>query len=255
MKTGRSLLSLCLLLGFLSTYTKATAILAVRFPGGIFVFADSKPTYLRSGGKDTVCKIIPIKNAFMAVSGMVRDPYRDFDVEAISAAAFDSAGSFLSHVRHATKLVRERATTELKRLKVEDPSQYEFALSNHRNVLDVLFVAYEAKVPILAARQLRWNETKSALELIRTQDCPGSACPSGTLLSVIGEASEIQKFIDAHQKGGNVSEDILKDLMTRQIEATPKKVGFPIEILALQETGATWHANDLGCPLSVKDHR
>jgi hypothetical protein len=244
----RVVFSFCSLIVFLPASTRGTAIVAVRFPGGILVLADSKPTYLRSDVNKSVCKIIPVKNAYVAVSGMVRDTSREFDAEQIAARAFDSPDRFEVHVRHATELIRAEATRELLRLRREDQEQYGFALKNRGNPIDVLFVAFEKHVAMLAARRLRWNEGKLTLELLQKQDCPGSACPNGTYLSKIGEVSEIEKFLKGH-KNPELSETNLRDLMVQQAQATPNDVGLPIQVLALQESGPTWLANDLGCPL------
>jgi hypothetical protein len=73
-------------------------------------------------------------------------------------------------------------------------------------------------------------------------------CPNGTFMSRIGEVSEIDKFMSTH-KSLSLDERTLMDLMNRQTITTPKEVGLPIEVLALQASGPSWHSNELGCPL------
>ena len=211
------------------------------------VLADSKPPYLQSDGNRPACKIVPVKNAFVAVSGMILDPARQFDAEEVAAQTFDSPGNFAAHVKLATERIQAKGSEELSRLRTEDPERYGSALKNGANFIDVLFLAFENHVAMLAARGLHWNETKSKLELHEKHDCPGSACPDGTYLSKIGEVSEVEKFLSVHKRS-DLGETVLRDLMVQQAQATPHATGLPIQILSLQDSGPIWLANDLGCP-------
>jgi hypothetical protein len=224
-----------------------TTVVAVRVPGGIMVLADSKPASPPIDGDKPVCKIVPVKNAYVAASGMVRDASRQFDVEEIVARVFDSPGHFEARVKLATDQIQAKVSEEVSRLKTQDPQRYASTLKNGGNLIDVLFFAFENHVAMLAERRLHWNEAKSRLELLK-HDCPGKACPDGHYISKIGEVSEIDKFLTTH-KPADLGETTLHDLMVQQAQTTPTETGLPIQILSLQDGAPIWLANDLGCPL------
>lgn len=231
--------------------TMATTVVAVRVPGGILVLADSKASEPGRDGSKPMCKVIAVKSAYVAATGLVRDAAGQYDAEAIASRAFDSPGRFETHVRQAMEQIGTEATKELLRLKAEDQKQYVAALKNGGNVVDVLFLAFENHLAMLAERGLRWNEAKSKLELREKHDCPGRDCPDGKYLSKIGEVSEIEKFLSAH-RGANLDEATLQDLMIQQTKATPDEAGLPIQVLSIQESGPIWLANDLGCRIEDK---
>jgi hypothetical protein len=225
-----------------------TAIIAVRYPNGIVIFADSKPTYFPPSQLNAVCKIVPARNAYLAVAGLVRDPSRHFDVEEIAANAFNSTASFRVHVANALGEIERKGKKEINRVRSEDIAQYRFMMKNDGNVIDIVFVAFENEVPMLSARRLHWSELTSELEISQEQNCPGVDCPDGNYVSQIGKVSEIQKYI-ALNRSSVLDEPTISNLMTLQTKATPEDVGLPIEVLSLDSSGPTWHANPLGCPL------
>ena len=226
---------------------QGTTVVAVRVPGGILVLADSKPASSPSDADKPVCKIVPVKNAYVASSGFVRDAARQFDVEEIAGRAFDSPGHFEARVKLATEQIQATVSEELSRLKTEDPQRYASALKNGGNVIDVLFLAFENHVAMLAERRLHWNEGKARLEL-QKHDCPGKACPDGHYVAKLGEASEIDKFLTTHTPA-DLSETTLHDLMIQQARTTPTETGLPIQVLSLQDGAPIWLVNELGCPL------
>jgi hypothetical protein len=238
----------------LSAASHATTIVAVRVPGGILVLADSKPA--PSDGDKPACKIVPLKNGYLAASGMVRDAAR-FDVEEIAARAFDSPAHFQARVKMATEEIEAKASEELAHLKAESPERYSAATKSAASanspaggiapVLDVLFLAFENHVAMLAERRFHWNEAKSRLD-VQKLDCPGRTCPDGHYVSKIGAVSEIEKFLASH-KPSELGETTLHDLMVQQARSTPNETAAPIQILSLQDGAPIWLANEAGCPL------
>lgn len=237
----------CILVPLLSLSAYGTTIVAVRVPGGILVLADSKPVSPAADGGKLACKIVPIKNAYVAVSGVVGNPTRQFDAEEIASRAFDSPGHFQARVKLATEEIQAKLSEELSRLKTEDPERYSAALKNGADLIDVLFLAFENHVAMLAERRFHWNDSRSRLD-VQKLDCPGKACADGHYVSKIGAVSEIEKFLATH-KQSDLGETTLHDLMLQQAKATPNETAAPIQILSLQDGAPIWLANDAGCPL------
>ena len=255
--TPRLVFSVCAFIALLSASASGTTIVAVRVPGGILVLADSKPSSGAGDSDKPVCKIVPVKNGYFAASGIIRDAVRQFDVEEIAARAFDSPGHFQDRVKTATEEIEAKASEELAHLKTENPERYGIAIKNGANlkssrdrtapVIDILFLAFENHVAMLAERRFHWNDAKSRLD-VQKLDCPGKACPDGHYVSKIGAVSEIEKFLATH-KPSELGETTLHDLVVQQTQATPNETAAPIQILSLQDGAPMWLANDAGCPL------
>jgi hypothetical protein len=245
-----------LLMAAVAACATATTILALRTPEMIIVLADSKPTYRGYSGPGAVCKISPLRGAFVAVAGLDHDTARDFDSKKLAVAAFDSPRSFREHVRDAEHLVQKAGETEMRRLRAEDPETYRFTLDNGSNIIDLLFVAFESDTPMMSARRFHWRESTASIEIAGALDCPGKDCPNGTYFTWVGKASEIEEFVQSHSNP-SLNEKVLRELLLKQIAANPNDVGLPITILKLDSTGAHWDNNELACPprveVSVKD--
>jgi hypothetical protein len=184
----------------------------------------------------------------VAIGGLDHDSGRGFDTKILVLKAFDSSGTFSQKIARADRFVRKAAEVELRSLKLEDHSTYEFTIHNKGNVIELLFVTVEKNIPRIAARQFHFDERTAAVSISKSLDCPGRDCPQGLLFVKAGEFAEIDKFFSTH-KNPHLDDVVLRDLLQQQIAATPNKVGPPVEILRIDSGGATWIANELGCPL------
>jgi hypothetical protein len=224
-----------------------TTILAVRTPEMAVIVADSKPIMRGTPGPSTVCKIFPIHSGFLAIAGLEHDSGRGFYSKELVDNAFASAGTFSARVSAAERIVTEKARTEMLRLKAEDPKTYAFTIKNRGNFLDLLFVAVEEKTPLLSARRFHYNDSTGTVEVGQSLDCPGKDCPGGTYFAFFGEAGEVQRAIGERPRQA-LNVQVLRNLLQKQIEATPDKVGPPITVLQVEPGGARWISNEVGCP-------
>jgi hypothetical protein len=227
----------------------ATTILVFRTPDQLILVADSKPTFRGEPGPNAVCKITPARSGFLAIAGLEHDTLRGFDSRAAAAKALESSGSFLFRVAGAEVLAQRASEVEMARLKVEDPDAYRFSVKNGGSIFDLVIASVEGGIPLLAIRRFHINEASGSVETAVAIDCPGN-CPGGRYFGYLEPAGgEAEKFLTMNSTP-RLNVDVLRDLVLKQIIATPNEVGPPIEILNLDHTGARWIENDLGCSLT-----
>jgi hypothetical protein len=225
----------------------ATTILVVRTPDQVLIVADSKPTFRGVPGPRAVCKITPVQSGFLAIAGLEHDTGRHFDSRAIATKAFESSGGFLFRVAEAELLERKAVELEMGQLKVEDPDAYRFSIKNGGNILDLALASLDGKILRLAIRQFHFNEATGGVEIVAF-DCPGN-CQGGSYFGYFEPVGgEVEKFLKVNSTPA-LGVDVLRDLVLRQISATPDEVGPPVEILTLGFSGPRWIANDLECSL------
>jgi len=227
----------------------ATVILALITRDQVTIVADSKPTFRGMPGPQAVCKITPVRSGFLAISGLEHDTLRDFDSRKVATEAFESAGGFLFWVAASEVFVRNAAEVEMRRLRTEDPEAYRFTIKHDSSILGLVFVSFDKIVPRLAIRQLRYDEQSGRVEISAAVDCPGKDCPEGHYLAYLAPSDGvIERFVKANGRP-QLNVDVLRDLVSKQIQATPDEVGPPVEILTIDRGGPRWVANELDCPL------
>lgn len=198
-------------------------------------------------GSALVCKIFPVGSAFVAIAGLDHDSGRRFDSKVLAQTAFESGKTFGNRVRQAEHSVSKAARIEMIRLRREDHDEYEFAKKNNSNVVDLLFVAVEKRIPRLAARRFHWDDRRSSVSITSKIDCPGRECPEGFYFLKMGEVSEVDKFFNSPSRP-TLNVELLAELIRQQSEATPQDVSMPVTILQVDAKGARWVVNDVGCP-------
>jgi hypothetical protein len=236
---------------FLPASAFATTIVAVRTADFVIIAADSKATYLGQAGPPKVCKIYNHGDIYFAAAGLDYDAHRHFSIKKIVADSLLPSAAFDEQVAHVENAVSQSLTSELARLRREDPGIYAFTMHSSDEAVSLVLVEYQDGVPHLAARGFSLIANPSPGIKIDRITCPGD-CADGRELISLGEKRAAERFMRA-----NAGEDfdlpaLATKLVQLEIEDAPGSVGPPISEMRLDKDGATWLSNDSGCPIAAQ---
>jgi hypothetical protein len=241
------LLAFCLLPA--SVY--ATTIIAVRTADFVIIATDSKATYLGQAGPPTVCKIYNHGDIYFAAAGLDYDGRRNFSVKKIVAESLLPSATFDEQVARVENAVSQSLSTELVRLRREDPGVYAFTMHSSEAAVSLVLVQYQDGVPHLAARGFSLISSPAPAIKIDRITCPGD-CADGRELISLGEKRAAERFMRANAGENFDLPALATKLVQLEIEDAPGNVGPPINEMRLDKDGATWIANNSGCPISAQ---
>jgi hypothetical protein len=231
----------------------ATSIVAVRTPDAVSISVDSEVHLSRGQGTRTLCKLYRFGNLYFAISGIDHDNRRGFSPKDIVAGNFAESDSFSSAIERIKRAAKLSLQVELERLKVEDKENFAYAVKS-RELFGMVFAEMRDGVPNLGGFTLHYPpHSKAKLSLSDSQDtCPGS-CRTGSQVLFLGYQDAAKQSLKEYVKSGKSmsADSVSRALVEAQLEATPADVGPPVITLKLDSNGATFTANEQGCPIEV----
>jgi len=222
-------------------------------PGVLVIGADSAGTFEgRASVTNTrpVCKIYQSQGLFFAVAGLVRDPVTNFDTAAIVRSAAKSHTSIRAKTNAAISAIRLKIPREIRILKTADPTMYQETNSGKREFVTVLLFGLEKGDVLADGFGLKVQvSTKGIITTIpNRKSCPGHACPDGKYIFLLGDHDAIDRHFAAGRPIPNVLSDAVRFLVNMEILENPNDVHPPIDILAVDPTGAKWVCRKAECP-------
>lgn len=228
---------------------QGTTEIALRNPHRIVLAADSRAIYGRSGTA-TECKLFEVNHVFGTVAGLAHygAGYRASDA---IRDGFARPGSFQQHIA-ATGFYLQRGVNRLLTslaLNNAPASQYLTQSSNGRSDVVQLAVAQVVnRQPMLGIVELRQTRGQRNLTL-RTTVCPGN-CSRDNALFYLGYFDRIGPYVAGGGQARSVESAASIDRLIRmEMQAHPRDVGAPINILELTSYGARWLQNGGNCSL------
>jgi len=225
------------------SFLSGTTVVAIRNDNQVTVGADSKGTwYGKQKTTQTHCKIRQTGSLFYAFAMMTEHPQSGYSIPAIVNQVSQSNGSILQKAAFFENIVRDPIIRALEMIRRDYPDDFK---RKHLKdpVLQIIFFGFEVNAPVLLARQFRVNtSTDGSLQLtIDRNDCPGMECPKGLARLTMGEHGEIDRFLKRQPDfwKANVTEGV-KRMIQLQIDATPDKVGGPIDLIVVDGNGGHW---------------
>ena len=141
--------------------------------------------------------------------------------------------------------------TELNRLKAEAPQQLEHTLDMPGgHVVSVLIFGFAGTVPVASGFGLKPSSARSTyfqIDPVRLS-CPGD-CPAGIFTFFLGHRDPINRFRnDPSNRLSMPPEETAKFLVELEVKDCPYDVGLPVDVLRIDNTGATWLPPRAGRP-------
>ncbi len=224
-----------------------TTIVAMRTPDFFVIAADSLSTF--KGGKKPqssglMCKILQKGSVVFATAGLVKDPQRGFDSNAIVSKSLQASSPLSTNIKMVEASLSQSFQRELERLRYEEPSLFKKSRS-----VTVLLARYEKNQPIASGIQFLGEPGAKGTVLVKTKtlSCPGD-CPRGQYIFYLGETSIVKKFM--HESGHNLQmspEEAVRFMVQLEIDAGTPGVGPPIDVLRLDKNGIKWLSRKKKC--------
>jgi hypothetical protein len=221
----------------------ATTVVVLWNPNEIVVAADSRGIWSDRSGDRFVnrCKIRWTNDFFYAIAGLGTETGSGFDVDRIVAQAARYPGQISRKVMEFEQLVKSPLARALASIRTSTPQLYQSeVVAKGGHALDVVFFGFQSGEPFLFARRFGSGDFSG-------ENYQPTFPSSGHL--ILGEQDAIVAYIRSNPRwseAGLVS--AANRMIELQIAATPQTVGHPINILAVNRSGARWAFSPRGCP-------
>ena len=230
-----------------------TTIIGIRTPESVVIAADSMGTF-RGGGLPEyirkVCKIFNVQGAGFAISGLIKDPKRDLDLEREIAEVVWNRYPIHKAAALIEYRLKDLLSAELDRLKQENQALFLKTITGEGGyVTSFILATIEDGKPFAVGVGFQAKELPNGRIEIKPSriSCPGD-CDGGVYMFMLGEQGPINTYIKEHGEKFKMSPvDGAKFLVQLVIEAMPEKVGPPIDVLVVAPNGIFWHSKKMEC--------
>ncbi|MGO9137248.1 MAG: hypothetical protein ACLP9S_04605 [Syntrophales bacterium] len=238
-----------------------TCVVAFWSPTEIIIGADSKRMgVVFEGGLSRrfmteSCKIVQFGKIFFASSGLVEDSKVLYEATSLAREACGKDTMLSKKVSRFEKLIKTKLLSSLYRTQREAPVHFKKTFeTGDRVIAQFFFAGYEQEQLRLIAIDFMLSTSRGgALNIVSERnECPG--CGRGDrYIMVIGQKEAIRKF---YPESGNYFKiahpvDIVRTLIELEIVDKSDEVGYPIDIIRIDKTGAKWIQRKQSCPDTV----
>ena len=233
-------------------FAHATTVVGIRTPEQVVIAADSMGTSrgYRIETTQPVCKIFTVRDAAFAIAGLVKDPAWNFDAENLTAGSLRRQNRLSETANDITKRLTEMLGSYLERLKPGNPFLYSRLLEGEGgDITSILLTAYEGDQPVAIGIGFRATEEPGGRVGITATRvaCPGD-CPTGVMYFFLGERRPIDRYIAEQGRDRLLpAYSGAPFLVQLAIDGEPKRVGPPIDVVAIDRQGVSWPARKKGC--------
>ena len=222
-----------------------TTEIALRNRHRVVLAADSRAIYGTSGSA-TECKLFAVGQVYATVSGLAHygASYRATDA---IRDGFAGPGSFQQHVSATAFFLQSRVNRLLTALAENHAPAYRY-LTQPSDVVQLAVAQVVNRQPMLGIIELRQSARASGLT-VSTTVCPGNCRPDNAIF-YLGYWERIQPYVAASGQPRSVASAASIDRLIRmEMQAHPREVAPPINILELTGDGARWLQNGGNCYL------
>ncbi len=231
-----------------TTGLHGTTEIGLRNRYRVVLAADSRAIYGASGSA-TECKLFEVNQVYATVSGLAHygASYRASDA---IRDGFARPGSFQQHVSATAVFLQRRVNQLLVALATNNAPAYRYLAQSSAGDSDVVQVAVAQVVnrqPMLGIIELRRGAGSNLT--VRTTVCPGNCRPDDAIF-YLGYWERIQPYVAASGHPRTIASAASIDRLIRmEVQAHPREVGAPINILEVTGNGARWLQNGGNCYL------
>jgi hypothetical protein len=228
-----------LLAGLFGTTPTATTLAILRSSNELVIAADSLMT-LYDGRPQQACKIRMHGDVVFATAGLVVSSEGVLDTHRVITDVLRRPVTWTEHVQTIEDRLQEPLLRTLRRLRRERPDEFRRRIQQGF-VLHVTLAAVRYGRTVLEMREF-FVETNGPDELrirVKRVSCPGQCLREievfgvGETEAMMRELREIRRFPPDLAAFG-------RDLVMRQIRATPVFVGPPVDVIRIAADGVHW---------------
>jgi hypothetical protein len=229
----------------------STTLIVIRRERQITIAADSRTAYGIGGAPVEICKIERLSGGvFFASSGLVLDTRTDGGFSATAIALNGKPGAIAFRAAAFAEAIKGPLlqSAHWARQHAPEAAYREFFGGNNAVILNAIFIGMENRVA--SVREVDFTKIEDAQGNpvridIATRACP-SSCGDATqpLIISMGQNDAVRSEINSlvTRPGGFFANDAetARRLVETEIAARPDKVGPPISIVQINNSGARW---------------
>lgn len=220
-----------------------TAIAVFKNSTEIAAGSDSKIGHL-NGPSTTMCKVYRLNNLFWSAAGMVGD------YDKIIKVANQNNASIRSTVEKFTEIAPPILRRGLIKLRATSVPGYKRFMESDRGKFEFIFFGMENGIPIVAKVAFRATEdTEGAIKVsVLLSAIIDGPCDLNTIACgfTAGNDKAVWSYLASHQMGDDLVQ-MVGLFIQLEIDDVPEKVGPPITILKIDDTGPRWIQNGESC--------
>ncbi len=237
----------------------ATVLMILVSPQFVIMGADSRVNYIdlsthQETSGDAV-KIFKSGEYFFGLAGMVGNPGTNFNPSHVIHKHLKTSSNFNDAIIKIKKEIQEEVLTALENQRKTNPKVFNLNKNNPGNILSIGIIGMDNGQPMgyMLGYQITGFDplTLKEEELI----CPGSAYPNGMATMYVGETEAVKIYSDSLKATGQISHDpidFINNSIALQAQSTPKTVGLPADIVAINLHGEViWIQQKVGCPIEM----
>ena len=243
----RRALAAVLLAGLCSATPAATTLAILRTSDQLVIAADSLMT-LYGGRSQQACKIRRHDDVVFATAGLVVSTEGVPDAHQVITDVLRRPVTWTEHVQTIEDRLQEPLLRTLRRLRREMPDEFRRQIVQGF-VLHVTLAAFRDGHPVLEMREF-FVETNGPNELrlrVTRMSCPGQ-CARETEIFGVGETEAMMRDVREIRQFPPDLAAFGRDLVTRQVRATPEFVGPPVDVIRIAADGVHWVHRKPSCP-------
>ena len=248
------LLPVCIAAPLLGGKANATSIICIRSPESIVIAADSMLTVKngeKTGAVQSECKIRQAGDSFFTLSGLYKDPVREFDVIRIINDSLNINKKLSQGADAVAARVSADLLVEINRLKSESSDDYNTIKTRGGVLTSILLAGFEngkAEVIFLKFKPAVAATGETVIKIERNS-CPGDCNPENVQAFYLTDMKAIDDYL---KKGGKIDwlapEKAAKFLVGLVIDAHTPGVAPPIDLLRIDGNGPLWIERKPECP-------
>ena len=243
----RRALAAVVLAGLFGATPAATTLAILRSSSQLVIAADSLMT-LYGGRPQQACKIQRHDDVVFATAGLVVSSGGVLDVHQVITDVLRRSVTWTEHVQTIEQRLQEPLLRTLRRLRRERPEQFRQQIVQGF-VLHVTLAAFRYGHPVLEMREF-FVEPNGPTELrirVRRMSCPGQ-CTRETEVFGVGETEAMMRDVRELRRFPPDLAAFGRDLVMRQVRATPAFVGPPVDVIRIAADGVQWVSRKPNCP-------
>lgn len=233
-----------------------SAAIIVRTDQQVIIAADSKISTEKIGETETTCKIRKVGNVYFVNTGFLGSPINNFDVPTIASAACQQAGSLAEKVARFEQMISISLPPVMREIKIRLPRFYRQHYQD-RPIFTITFISIEKNVPIYLTRDVSLSDPfKNAAPAFVREECPGNCRPDKSAM-LFGDVAEMLKYVNRRPGILDGYQPIKKlvaainAVMKIGINARSDSIGYPIDILFINSSGAHWLQHKVECQQDI----
>jgi hypothetical protein len=229
----------------------ATAIMVARTASAIYIGADSRRTVIDERGAISACKIVRHHDVYVVAAGPVG--FRGgFDLHGLLRTAVPRAGTMRERIAAIDAVLRPvvaKLAADIRRLlPVRFRTRYQ-----GRYFLQTVFATLENGRPTTGSLLYRPIVSAGGTVTLDARLCPPQ-CTEDENVFLLGQTGEMRQMVPYHLSLGATDAEFRSSIhlmIAGEIRKTPSEVGFPVNILKIDEAGAHWLERASNSPCAV----